>query len=241
MDGIHGIVGGVGHLLGINGDESPSPSTSPAPSAPANPSPTKDATPTKTADPTVGPSAHPTADPTAGPSENPSKPAASSAEPAPSETELPCLGLRVYGKVADSDGLPFTSDKPGELKVDKLTMIEATYVGVADMPTKTRGTVKALQFNMKTAINDGFKLTIDEPHGGQTVIQSDVLTTDQNVRFYTPRFEGKFFGVIPMTFTPEQPPPLTLPKMVFTDVKIDLAYVRCDVLTGKPMHISETP
>jgi hypothetical protein len=42
-----------------------------------------------------------------------------------------------------------------------------------------------------------------------------------------------------VTFTPEQPPPLTLPVLSFTDVKIDLAFVRCDRLTADPLDLRE--
>ena len=240
VDGLHDIVGGVGNLLGINGDESTSPSLSPSTSPTPSPDPTASPAPADPTDPsapsTSPPKSAPTADPTSAPA------SASAPEPDPSDSELPCLGPRLYGKVADRSGLPITADKPGLLEDDKLTLIGASYEGVADLPTGTKGTVKALQFNMKTAINDGFTLSIDEPGGGQTIIRSDRLTTDKNVRFYTPKFQGKFLGLIPMTFTPEQPPPLMLDWMVFTDVKINLAYVRCDVLTAKPaMTITEKP
>ena len=70
----------------------------------------------------------------------------------------------------------------------------------------------------------------------------DALTTTGHVAFYTPRFEGKLFGVIPVVFTPDSPPPLTLPYLKFTDVKIQLAFVTCDTLTGKPsLNIQEVP
>ena len=119
-------------------------------------------------------------------------------------------------------------------------MVNSTYDGVVDLPTRTGTTIKALKFSMDKAVNEGFTLTIDESNGADTVIRSDVLTTDRNVRFYSPRFQGKLFGLIPVTFTPDQPPPLTLPKLSFTDVTIQLAYVRCDTLTGKPLAITET-
>jgi hypothetical protein len=267
LDGVGDVVDGVGHLLGINGDQSPSPSVTDAdsdtgsgPDAGSDP-PSTSPTPSESSPSNPSPTAVPPSDPTAGPTKtggDPSKPgsapgtpsrtgaaAASAPEPDPSSSELPCLGPREYGKVVDSTGIPVTADHPGHLKVGKLTLIDATYDGVADVPTGTTGTVKELQFTMKTAINEGFDLAIDEPGGGQTVIKSDKLTTDtaaqsnkltpvRNVRFYTPSFEGKFFGVLPMKFTVEQPPPVMFNFMVFTDVTIELAYIRCDVLTTKP-------
>jgi hypothetical protein len=92
---------------------------------------------------------------------------------------------------------------------------------------------------MDKSVTKPFSLTIPEPGGGTTVITSKALTTDGNVEFYTPRFEGKLFGLIPVVFTPESPPPLTLPYLWFTDVKIDLSFVGCDTLTGFPLIINE--
>jgi hypothetical protein len=88
-------------------------------------------------------------------------------------------------------------------------------------------------------VNKPFKLTIPEKDGHTTLIESDELITDGNVKFYTPSFKGKLFGIIPVTFTPEQPPPLTLPVLWFTDVTINLAFVRCDTLTADPLKLTE--
>jgi hypothetical protein len=99
--------------------------------------------------------------------------------------------------------------------------------------------VQALKFSMDKAVNEPFSLTIPEADGHTTLIESKKLTTDGTVRFYTPSFKGKLFGVIPVTFTPESPPPLTLPVLWFTDVEINLSFVRCDTLTGQPLKITE--
>jgi hypothetical protein len=144
----------------------------------------------------------------------------------------------VRDKVAGADDVPTVSVKGGVLEGDKLTMYDSTYDGVAPLKTAT-GTVEALKFSMTRSVTDTFSLDIAESSGARTLIKSDTLTTDGNVRFYTPRFEGKLFGVIPVVFTPQEPPPLTLPKLWFTDVKIQLAFVRCDTLTASPLNLSE--
>ncbi|NMO51559.1 hypothetical protein HH310_10190 [Actinoplanes sp. TBRC 11911] len=252
VDGVKGVADGVGDLLGIKGDESASPEPSVSPTPPTEPTASRDtsgpgstapdptgstAQPTKTADPSGEPSK--TAGPAASASTQVTAPS-SAPEPDPSGSELPCLGPRIFGKVSDGGGIGLNAIKPGLMQDTKLTLIDATYEGVADVPTRDGGTMKALQFNMSKAINDNFRLTIDEVGGGRTLFKANQLITDQNVRFYTPRFEGKFGGLIPMTFTPEQPPPLMLPKMVFTDVSIDLAHVYCDTLTSTPLSITAT-
>ena len=229
-DGVTGIVDGIGKVLGIGGDDpAPEPSGSAAPS----PSESVPATPK----PTVAPSA---SEPAPSGSATPSGPAAGSATPSasPSSTEIPCLGARVMDKVASPDDLPVVSLKGATLETDRLTMYNSTYDGVTKLTT-TSGEIEALKFSMTKSENTPFKLTVPEAGGRTTVIDSDKLTIDGNVRFYTPHFEGKLFGVIPVTFTPESPPPLTLPVLWFTDVKINLAFVRADTLTADPLKIRE--
>jgi hypothetical protein len=213
VDGWNDFVDGVGNLFGVHGD-SPSASPSPSPSA-AAPKPALPGLPTKPAEPTAEPTAKQSAD-----------------------GDVPCMGPRVLGKEATAGGVPRVAVTPGVMEGDELTMYDSTYDGVADIPTAT-GTMRVLKFSMRKSVTTPFTLTIPEPDGRTTLIESGQLTTTGNVRFYTPRFEGKLFGLIPVTFTPDQPPPLTLPKLTFTDIKIQLAFVRSDTLTGKPLKITE--
>ncbi|MEV4348835.1 DUF6114 domain-containing protein [Actinoplanes sp. NPDC049596] len=240
-DGVEDFFDGLGNLLGIGDDESPSTSPSPSETTPA-PTSAPTSAPATSAPATSAPStsAPATSAPTTPPTTAPTTPPATSKPtPSPSVEEIPCLGPRVMGKVASADDIPKVSEKPGLMEVKSLTMYESTYDGVVDMPT-AKGSFKALKFSMDKAVNKPFTLTIDEAGRARTVIKSNELVTDGTVRFYTPNFQGKLFGVIPVTFTPEQPPPLTLPVLWFTDVKIQLAYVRCDTLTGAPLNINET-
>jgi len=232
-DGFQDFVDGVGNLLGISDDKSPSPSGSPTPSesSSAAPEPAKSST---SAEPPKSPAASSAAAPAASAS------GSASGQPSPSNSDdVPCLGARQLGKVASADDIPPVPVKPGLMEVDSLTMYDSTYDGVVTLTNKAGGTSKALKFSMNKAVNKPFSLTIDEPGNAQTVITSKELVTEGRVRFYTPEFKGKLFGLIPVTFTPEHPPPLTLPILWFTDVTIKLAYVRCDVLTADPMTLRE--
>ncbi|WP_328470091.1 DUF6114 domain-containing protein [Actinoplanes sp. NBC_00393] len=220
VDGINDFFDGIGDFLGIGGgEETPAPSPSAAPPA-AAPGPTAPAESGK-------------------PSPSSSRSAGPSAKPSKSAEVIPCLGPRQEGLTAAADGLPRAAIKPGLMKVGSLTMYNSTYEGVTELPTRN-GTIQALRFVMDKAVNKPFSLEIDEPGDATTLIKSNELITDGNVEFYSPRFAGKLFGLIPVTFTPEQPPPLTLPVLWFTDVTIDLAYVQCDVLTADPIAITES-
>lgn len=234
LQGIQDVVDGVGNLLGIGDDEeSSTPSASPSASASSTPAEEPTATATTTA---------PAGDDDASASANPSKTSATpsaSASASSDEDVIPCLGARQEGLVADEGGIPRSSIKPGIMKVDSLTMYNSTYEGVADVPTR-EGVIKSLQFNMDKAVNKPFSLTIDEAGDAVTTIKSSELTTEGDVRFYTPKMTGNLFGLIPVTFTPEQPPPLTLPILWFTNVTIELANVSCNTLTAAPLQIIES-
>jgi hypothetical protein len=238
VDGWNGLVDGVGDLLGIGDDEAapaaPEPSTTTE--APATPEPTGSAAPTEEA---TSPAPPPSGEPGESGSPTPSASSGSaSASPTPSSSDVPCLGPRVF-KEGTAGDVPLVSVNGSILETDSLTMYDSSYDGVVQLDT-AKGKIDALKFSMRKAVNEPFSLTVPEVGGRTTLIESKKLTTDGNVRFYTPEFKGKLFGVIPVTFTPESPPPLTLPVLWFTDVKINLAFVRCDTLTGDPLKISES-
>jgi hypothetical protein len=150
---------------------------------------------------------------------------------------VPCLGPRVV-KEAGPEHLPPISAQHGVMEGDSLVMYDSTYDGVVEVPT-AEGPVRVLKFSMRKSVTKPFSLTIPEVGGHTTLIRSNALTVEGNVRFYTPKFTGKLFGLIPVTFTPDQPPPLTLPVLQFSDIRIDLAFVRSDVLTADPLDLRE--
>jgi uncharacterized protein DUF6114 len=233
VDGWNDFVEGVGDLFGGGDDESPAPS--PSASAPTG-QPTGPGTPAK-----PGPPAKPAKPGTGPPPPPPPSPSPSpSGKPKPKNGDIPCLGPRILDKVADPGDVPPAAIVGGLMEGDKLTMYDSTYDGVTTLDTAT-GQKRVLKFSMRKSETTPFKLTIQEPGGHTTVIDAGTLTTTGNVKFYTPKFEGKLFGLIPVVFTPDQPPPLTLPVLEFTDVKIDLSFVRSDVLTGEPLKITEVP
>ncbi|MEV0901634.1 DUF6114 domain-containing protein [Actinoplanes sp. NPDC049802] len=217
LDGINDFWEGVGDLIGIGGE---SPDPAPSPTVSATPSPSS------AAPSSAAPSKTPTVEP------SPSKPAGAEVE------EIPCLGARQVGLLAEDGGIPLAGAKPGVVRAASVTMYNSSYDGVAEVPTGD-GPVRSLKFTMDKVVNKPFSLTIDEPGNATTIIESGELILDGDVEFYSPEFKGKLFGLIPVTFTPEQPPPLTLPVLWFTDVTLHLAYVKSNVLTAEPIDINE--
>ena len=220
VDGWNDLVEGIGDLFGHGDDQTPAPA------------------PPESGTPTAGPSGKPSKKPT------PSRPAAApgrapgrSPTATPSLPDVPCLGPRVV-KEAGPEDLPPISARHGVMEGDSLVMYDSTYDGVVEVPT-AEGPVRVLKFSMRKSVTKPFSLTIPEAGGHTTLIRSNALTVEGNVRFYTPKFTGKLFGLIPVTFTPDQPPPLTLPVLQFSDIRIDLAFVRSDVLTADPLDLRE--
>jgi hypothetical protein len=202
------------------------PSTAPPTTPPsAPPSPTCEPTaPTTTSGPATGaPTAPGTIGPGTGGTGDPAAPAASpSAAPA--------------RQLAAAAGQPVVSDHPARLTTPLLILNGFAFDGVVDLPTTGGGTIRALQFSIARASNADFRLVVDRD-GERLEITSDPLIVSGNVKLYTSRFTGSILG-IPLTFTPDFPPPLTLPDMIFTNVSLELVFLDCDTLDGPSLLIA---
>jgi len=89
---------------------------------------------------------------------------------------------------------------------------------------------------MSQAVQTPFELDIPAADGKQIVQTSSRLTIAGHVRFYCTRFVGWLdvlgVGLVKFTFTPDAPPPVTLPEMTFDDTTIALAYVHADTIVA---------
>jgi len=101
--------------------------------------------------------------------------------------------------------------------------------------------MRVLQFSMSRSVSTPFALHVPAPDGKQLQFHSSSLTVQGHVKFFTTKFQGNLLGLIPVTFTPDSPPPLILPELFFSNANIELAYVQSDVLTGPALQISYQP
>ncbi|MFG1843655.1 DUF6114 domain-containing protein [Micromonospora carbonacea] len=219
------IIDGIGDLF-TGGDDDAEPAASPEPTGTA---PTA-GTPTSTARPTA--SAKPTPDASA----TPDKPGDGCATPEPTEPAEVEPG-EPLPRIAPEPGQPRVAGKPSKLTGSKVTMTGLRFEGIVDLPTGD-GTLRALKFSMAKSVTDDFQLLADGPGGRSQRYVTDRLTVQGDVAFYATRFVGRLLG-IKITLTPDLPFPDGIPitspiPITFTDPVIDLAYVQCDVLTGKP-------
>jgi len=108
------------------------------------------------------------------------------------------------------------------LRASSLTMSGLSYDGVAELDTPG-GTVRALKFTMSKAVLKNVDQTTR--HGGASnSLTTGNLTLNDGVTMYTTKMSSKLIG-IPLTFTPDSPPPLVLPYMIMTDVVSEQAAV----------------
>jgi hypothetical protein len=167
-------------------------------------------------------------------------PASGSPAPAPpsptrSATKSTCTsgGARA---LAVEPGQPKVNVAPSIMTSASLIMSGLTFDGVVELPT-FNGTIRVLQFSMSKSVATPFSLQI--PAGGPTLgLTSTQLTVEGNVKFYTNRFRGNLFGLIPVEFTPDQPPLLILPELQFSNAVIQLVFVRTDALTAPNLDLA---
>ncbi|MDW4909018.1 hypothetical protein RB628_27715 [Streptomyces sp. ADMS] len=127
------------------------------------------------------------------------------------------------GGVDNSIRLPA---EPWTLQASSLLLKGADYQGIVKVRTAD-GTVKeVLKYVVSggTDIGDLHQLVKDDTSGKTYHVQAGKGTTstitDGDTIMYTESISGNLFGLIPVTFSPEHPPPLNIPLIYFTNVKV---------------------
>ncbi|WP_210587922.1 hypothetical protein [Streptomyces sp. GESEQ-35] len=117
-------------------------------------------------------------------------------------------------------------DDPWYLDASSLLLKGADYQGVVEVKT-ANGTKKKV---LKYVISDGTEIgdlhqTVKDKQSGKTYhVAADEGTkstiSDGKTTMYTESISGNLFGLVPITFDPENPPPLNIPLIYFTKVKV---------------------
>jgi hypothetical protein len=185
------------------------------PAPPASPSPAPSVTPSGPACPAPSPSGRPST-------------------PPPGKAPAPPTKAR---QLAAPPGQPVVNEVPSKQITARLSQSGLSFDGIVDLPTHS-GTIRTLQFSMRSSTSTPFELQVPAPNGGTISLRSSSLTVSGRVRFYTTEINGKLLGLLRVTFTPDSPPPLVLPELFFTDATVRLVFLRCDKLTAPALHIS---
>lgn len=179
-----------------------------------------------------------TADEAAGKAEEAEEPAAE-ATATPEATASPSPSASA---TTDVDDCPVATDAEGGvdneillpedpwfLNASSLTLKGADYQGIVEVRTASGKTKKVLKYVVShgTDIGDLHQTVEDKQSGKTHHVQAAKGSTstirDGDTVMYTESISGKLLGLIPVTFDPENPPPLNIPLIYFTDVTVQQA------------------
>ncbi|MBK3578119.1 hypothetical protein JHN63_30825 [Streptomyces sp. MBT65] len=117
-------------------------------------------------------------------------------------------------------------DDPWYLNASSLLLKGADYKGVVEVKTASGKVKKVLKYVISGGTDIGdLHQTVDDKQSGKTYhVQAASGSTstirDGDTVMYTESISGNLFGLIPITFTPDNPPPLNIPLIYFTKVKV---------------------
>ncbi|MFH8978665.1 hypothetical protein [Streptomyces sp. NPDC017890] len=117
-------------------------------------------------------------------------------------------------------------DDPWHLEASSLLLKGASYQGIVEVKTASGKTKKVLKYVISkgTDIGDLHQIVKDEQIGRTYHVQAAKGSTstirDGDTVMYTESISGNLLGLVPITFDPEHPPPLDIPLIYFTDVKV---------------------
>nr|WP_234010728.1 hypothetical protein [Streptomyces sp. SPB074] len=145
--------------------------------------------------------------------------------------------------LADADvdeSYPRVAEDPWTLHTTKLSLHGLGYDGIVKVRTASGKVKNVLKFTAsgidikdlhQTAVGPGAYTTHVKGAPGSTS-----KIRDGKVTMYTEELKGKLLGLIPVDFTPDSPPPLTLPELFFTDVTVVQAGQFGGTLTIPGLH-----
>ncbi|MFD9487099.1 hypothetical protein ACFWBX_24655 [Streptomyces sp. NPDC059991] len=127
--------------------------------------------------------------------------------------------------------VPLLPDQPWILKTSKLTLSGLNYEGIVEVKTGSGKVKKVLKFTAKSVDIDNLHQLVYGPevNGKPTTAHvkaragSESTIRNGTVTMYTEELKGNLFGLIPITFSPQTPPPLNIPWVFFTNATVHQA------------------
>ncbi|MFI9390531.1 hypothetical protein ACIG53_06575 [Streptomyces bauhiniae] len=258
-----GLLGTIGDALGdvlTGGKKAGTPSATPTPSA-TGPAPSASSTPAPSASspaPTKGDEDKTAGTPAAGAKgsekgsakagekagETPEPSTSTSASPSPSASASDAAEdcEKATDDVGGIDNKQLLADDPWYLNASSLLLKGADYQGVVQVRTASGKVKKVLKYVISdgTDIGDLHQTVKDKASGKTYHVQAGKGTMstirDGETTMYTESISGKLFGLIPITFSPDSPPPLNIPLIYFTDVTVQQAAQFGGTLTIPKLH-----
>lgn len=137
---------------------------------------------------------------------------------------FPCVEEKKVAGDAETPPGPIPED-PWYLEASSLLLKGADYKGIVNLKTPSGKTKQVMKYIIKDGTDIGdLHQTVEGP-GGETYHIQSAKGATSTIRggetvMYTERLSGHLFGLIPITFDPEHPPPLNIPTIYFTHVKV---------------------
>ncbi|MEV5969003.1 hypothetical protein [Streptomyces sp. NPDC051921] len=125
------------------------------------------------------------------------------------------------------EGMPLLPDDPWILQTSKLELRGLKYHGIVEVKTGSGKIKKVLKFtadevditnlHQLTVHSDGMTGHVRSRPGSMSTMRHGTVT------MYTEELKGNLFGLIPVTFSPQTPPPLDVPWAIFTSCTVKQA------------------
>ncbi|QEU91737.1 hypothetical protein [Streptomyces kanamyceticus] len=136
---------------------------------------------------------------------------------------FPCVVEKKDAGEGETPPAPIPN-QPWNLEASSLTLKGADYQGVVNLTMPNGKTKQALKYVVQNTDIGDLHQIVEGPGGRKYHVEAAKGTTSTirggETTMYTERISGKLFGLIPITFDPEHPPPLNIPLIYFTDVKV---------------------
>ncbi|WKX72673.1 hydrogenase expression protein HypF [Streptomyces sp. XD-27] len=169
-------------------------------------------------------------------------PSASSEPGADGKEGYPCptFDADAYNNAKADRAEALLPEDPWILKSSRLGLHGLKYDGIVEVKTQSGKVKKVLKFRASGVDIDDLHQLVKGPGGSTQHVEarkgSRSTIRNGEVTMYTEELSGKLLGLIPVTFTPKAPPPLTLPELFFTDVTVIQAGQFGGDLTVPGMH-----
>ncbi|MFI2299189.1 hydrogenase expression protein HypF [Actinacidiphila glaucinigra] len=255
-----GVGDALGDLLGLDKESeesaaaTPSPSTTPAPGATsAAPGPSASTGTVKKAEDTTDTLKKSVSEAVEKLSETTGKvtrtPNPSQSSPAVSEdgkTPFPCPthDAQALADAAYQETQSLLPDDPWVLRSSLLTLTGLDYKGIVEVKTWSGKVKKVLKFTATGVDIKDLRQEVVGPNGtvGHVDARKGSTSTIRNgtVTMYTESLKGNLFGLIPIEFTPDTPPPINVPAAFFTNVTVEQAGQFGGTLKVPGMHVYNT-
>lgn len=138
--------------------------------------------------------------------------------PCPEEMDVKGTGEQTPAQVPN---------EPWKLEASSLTLKGLDYEGVVNITMPNGKSKQALKFTADALDIGDLHQTVKGPNGTTYHVQASEGSTstirDGKVTMYTEELKGNLFGLIPITFSPETPPPINVPFAYFTKVTVQQA------------------